>query len=62
MKIRLLILVAVLALAAPAVARADTVTDWNANASNAIFTVAGQAPAGRRPCTWRWCRARCTTP
>ena len=44
MKIRLLILVAVLALAAPAVASADTVTDWNANASNAIFTVAGQAP------------------
>ena len=25
-------------------ARADTVTDWNANASNAIFTVAGQPP------------------
>ena len=44
MKIRLLVLVAVLALAAPAVARADTVTDWNANASNALFTVAGQAP------------------
>ena len=42
---RLLVLVAALvALAAPAVARADTVTDWNANASNALFTVAGQAP------------------
>ena len=25
-------------------ARADTVTDWNVNASNALFTVAGQAP------------------
>ncbi len=44
MKIRLLVLVAVLALAAPAVARADTVTDWNANASNALMTTAAQAP------------------
>jgi PAP2 superfamily len=33
------------ALAAPAVARADAVTDWNAIASNSIVTVAGQPPA-----------------
>jgi hypothetical protein len=32
------------ALAAPGVARADMVTDWNANASSALFTVAGQPP------------------
>jgi hypothetical protein len=32
------------ALAAPAVARADAVTQWNLNASNALFTVAGQPP------------------
>jgi len=42
---RLLVLVAsLLALAAPASAGADTVTDWNAHASNALFTVAGQPP------------------
>jgi hypothetical protein len=32
------------ALAAPAAARADAVTQWNLNASNALFTVAGQPP------------------
>ena len=31
-------------LAAPSVARADAVTDWNLNASNAIFNVALQGP------------------
>jgi hypothetical protein len=36
---------AVVALASPAVARADAVTDWNAIASNSIVTVAGQPPA-----------------
>ena len=35
---------ALVALTAPATAGADTVTDWNALASNALFTVAGQAP------------------
>ena len=35
---------ALLGLAAPATARADTVTDWNAHASNALFTVAAQPP------------------
>jgi hypothetical protein len=36
---------ATVALASPAVARADAVTDWNAIASNAIVTTAGQPPA-----------------
>jgi hypothetical protein len=36
---------AVVCLASPAVARADAVTDWNAIASNAIVTTAGQPPA-----------------
>jgi hypothetical protein len=36
---------AVTALAAPALADADAVTDWNAIASNAIVTNAGQPPA-----------------
>jgi hypothetical protein len=31
-------------LAAPAVARADTVTEWNSNASTALFVTAGQPP------------------
>jgi hypothetical protein len=42
---RLLLAAAVLAvLAAPASARADAVTDWNAIASTAIVAVAGQPP------------------
>jgi hypothetical protein len=36
---------AVAALAAPALAHADAVTDWNTIASNAIVTTAGQPPA-----------------
>lgn len=40
----LLILAVLGALLAPAVARADAVTHWNQNASNAIFTVAAQPP------------------
>src|SRR6266576_1406166 len=40
----LLIAVALVALASPTVARADAVTDWNAIASNAIVTTAGQPP------------------
>lgn len=42
---RLLVLaITTFALFAPSTARADTVTDWNAHASNALMTVAGQAP------------------
>ena len=42
---RLLVLVAALAaLTAPATARADTVTDWNLHAANALFNTAAQAP------------------
>ena len=33
-----------ISLAAPSVARAGAVSDWNLNASNAIFNVAGQGP------------------
>src|SRR2546430_9581768 len=40
----LLIAIALLALASPTVARADAVTDWNAIASTAIVTNAGQPP------------------
>ena len=35
---------ALLALATPARARADAVTDWNLNATNALIVTAGQAP------------------
>lgn len=35
---------ALTALAAPSVARADTVTEWNQNASTALFVTAGQPP------------------
>jgi hypothetical protein len=35
---------AVTALAAPAAARADTVTEWNANAANALMVTAAQPP------------------
>jgi hypothetical protein len=42
---RLLVLaITVFALLPPGAARADTVTDWNAHASNALMTVAAQAP------------------
>lgn len=42
---RLILLAAVVAaLAAPGVARADAVTEWNLNASNAIFVGAAQPP------------------
>jgi len=40
----LLIALALVTLAAPAVARADAVTDWNTIASNAIVATAGQPP------------------
>ncbi len=46
-KIRILpvlIALALVALAAPGVARANTVTDWNLIASNAIVFTAGQPP------------------
>ena len=38
------VLVALTALVAPAVAHADTVTDWNKNAAEAIYVTAGQPP------------------
>ena len=45
-----LIAVGVLAaLGAPAIARADAVTEWNANAANALFVVAGQGPQASVP-------------
>jgi hypothetical protein len=45
MRKRLILAVAVLAtLAAPGSARADAVTEWNLNASNALFVGAGQPP------------------
>ncbi len=45
MKKRLMLVATVLAaLAAPGLARADTVTDWNLNASTALMSVAGQPP------------------
>jgi hypothetical protein len=45
MRTRIILAVAVLAtLAAPGVARADAVTDWNLNASTALMGVAGQPP------------------
>ena len=45
MRTRLILALAVLAaLASPGVARADAVTDWNLNASNAIFVGAAQPP------------------
>jgi hypothetical protein len=40
----LLVVAALFALTAPAAARADAVTDWNAIATNSIVVVAGQAP------------------
>ena len=45
----LLVVAALAVLAAPGVARADTVTEWNPNASNALFVVAGQAPQASVP-------------
>ncbi|MDA0167599.1 vanadium-dependent haloperoxidase [Solirubrobacter taibaiensis] len=41
---RLLLAAALCALVAPASARADAVTDWNANAVAALVTTAGQSP------------------
>jgi hypothetical protein len=35
---------ALAALAGPSIARADVITDWNRNASTALFVTAGQAP------------------
>jgi hypothetical protein len=50
MKRLLLATVAVLAaLAAPGLARADAVTEWNLNASNALFVGAGQPPQASVP-------------
>jgi len=41
---RLLAIAFLTALAAPALARADTVTQWNLNATNALLVAAGQPP------------------
>jgi PAP2 superfamily len=40
----LVLLASLVALGFPATARADSATEWNAHASNALMTVAGQAP------------------
>jgi hypothetical protein len=40
----LLAVTAIMAVAAAAPARADTVTDWNTNATNALIVTAGQSP------------------
>ena len=45
----LAVVAAFTALVAPAVARADAVTQWNLNASNALFVVAGQGPQASVP-------------
>ena len=45
----LIAVVALTALGAPAIARADAVTQWNVNASNALFVTAGQAPQASVP-------------
>jgi hypothetical protein len=45
----LLLVAALTVLAAPAVARADAVTQWNANAANALFVVAAQGPQASVP-------------
>ena len=45
----LIAVVVLTALGAPAIARADAVTQWNANASNALFVVAGQGPQASVP-------------
>ena len=43
-RMRVFVTLAVLALAVASPARADTVTDWNLNASQALFATAGQPP------------------
>ena len=43
-RVRVLVTVAVLALAVASPARADTVTEWNLNASQALLVAAGQPP------------------
>ena len=57
----LLAAVAAAALLAASPARADTVTDWNVHATNALATSSSQAPASRRS-TSAWFTARSTTP
>ena len=42
--VALIAVATVTALGAPAIARADAVTQWNLNAANALFVVAGQGP------------------
>ena len=43
-RMMLAVVAAVAVLTAPAVARADTVTDWNVNAATALMVVGGQGP------------------
>ena len=45
----LALVAAVTALAAPSLARADAITDWNLNASNALMVVGGQPPQASVP-------------
>ena len=60
MRRHLFILAVLGALLAPGAAHADAITQWNLNASNAIFGVAAQPP--QPPCrTWRWSTERSTT-
>jgi hypothetical protein len=47
--IGLLVIAALTLLAAPAVARADTVTEWNSNASTALFVTGAQPPQASVP-------------
>ena len=47
--VALIAVTVLMALCAPAIARADAVTQWNANASNALFVVAGQGPQASVP-------------
>ena len=49
------------ALTAPALAAADTVTQWNQNAATSLYVSAAQPPNVQFR-TWRWCRAPSTTP
>ena len=53
------VLTGLAALTAPALAAADTVTQWNQNAANALYVTAAQPPTSPS-CTWRWCRAPST--
>ena len=48
-------------MAGAAPARADTVTDWNTHATNALVVMAGQGPTVSAV-HLQWCKAPFTTP